>query len=895
MNKLYNSLATTPRTNQTEPSPRGSNTAMLPFVALSLALVLLGPVQYQTTHAAPDEITASATGGLPLHVQTYFKQHCHQCHGEEKQKADRRLDQFSTDQALDEDAKDLLEEALDAMNRGEMPPRAQGIPKPSAQQTSNVIAWITSYLDLTNNAKKSSTTILRRLNRFEYVRTIRDLLGVDIESFDPTGDFPPDAKSHGFDNNGETLTLSDYQLQRYLEVAEAYLDQACYFDRPSPETTSWSYTGKDFNGVLAYQRAPVTWRLIIPAESPADEIKQGDYVEIGHGQPSERHPNFVTQFVRQGGVPADGWYQINIKAAAANRLNHGYEHAEFERYQEEPLKLALWIAPEARLLNKNAADQRRLTEVWDLPDGKPTVFSTKVWLRKGAVPFVSWTNGISSKGNIRRVAEKHHPEVIRATTTQRDAAKLGDRAAQTLVQELERNDNNPVLSESYHGPRVRVWNMDISGPIHEQWPPASHRLLFGQQMDASQIDLDELVLRFTTRAFRQPVKPEDVEHYVQFIRDRLALGNKPERAIKLGLIAILSSPRFLYLDEGNEQLGSSLSPHELAARLSYFLWSSMPDETLAAKATAGNLTGNQLNAETQRMLADPKAEAFIEHFTDHWLRIDTLGAMPPDPKAFGAYYKDRLEIFFKQETRLFFADLLKENGSILNLLDSDYSFLNGALAQHYGVEGVTGEEFRKVRFKPKHHRGGLLGQGSVLTLTANGIETSPVVRGVWVMENILGTPPSPPPPDVEPLEPDTRGAVTIREQLKKHRNVAACADCHNRIDPAGFALEFYDPIGGYRSHYKSRAARNPPVDGSGNLVSGETFQNEQDFKKLLLRRKDRFTEALTAKLLSYATGRELTFRDDAEIKQIAADCAKQGYGLRDLVTGIVNSNIFQQR
>ncbi|MDC0288638.1 DUF1592 domain-containing protein [Rubripirellula sp.] len=895
MNKLCNFCTTIPRTNRTEPSLRKFDMVITQLFALSMAFILLATVLCQTTHAAPDETTAFATGSIPPYVQSYLKQYCHQCHGATKQKADRRLDQFSTEQALNEDARDLLEEALDAMNRGEMPPREKGIPEPSTQQTKEVITWITSYLDVTSNAGKSSTTVLRRLNRFEYVRTIRDLLGADIESFDPTGDFPPDAKIHGFDNNGETLTLSDYQLQRYLEVAEAYLDQACFFDRPSPETSSWSYSGKDFNGVLAYQRAPVTWRLIVPAESPANQMKLGDYVEIGHGQPSERHPNFVTHFVRQGGVPADGWYQISIKAAAANRLNHGYDLAEFERYRQEPLKLALWIAPNARLLNKNAADQRRLTEVWDLPDGKPKVFSTKVWLRKGAVPFVSWANGISSKGNIRRVAEKHHPEVIRATTTQRDAAKLGDRAAQTLVQELERNDNNPVLSESYHGPRVRVWNMDISGPIHEQWPPASHRLLFGQQMDASQIDLDELVLRFTTRAFRQPVKPEDVEHYVQFIRDRLALGNKPERAIKLGLIAILSSPRFLYLDEGNEQLGSSLSPHELAARLSYFLWSSMPDETLAAKATAGNLTGNQLNAETQRMLADPKAEAFIEHFTDHWLRIDTLGAMPPDPKAFGAYYKDRLEIFFKQETRLFFADLLKENGSILNLLDSDYSFLNGALAQHYGVEGVTGEEFRKVRFKPKHHRGGLLGQGSVLTLTANGIETSPVVRGVWVMENILGTPPSPPPPDVEPLEPDTRGAVTIREQLKKHRNVAACADCHNRIDPAGFALEFYDPIGGYRSHYKSRAARNPPVDGSGNLVSGETFQNEQDFKKLLLSRKDRFTEALTAKLLSYATGRELTFRDDAEIKQIAADCAKQGYGLRDLVTGIVNSNIFQQR
>ena len=895
MNKHYKFVPRTARTQRTKHSQRSSGKRLIHFFALWMAAALLSAVQCHTAHAVPEAAKASAADGLPSYVQNYLKQHCHECHGAKKQKADRRLDQFSTKQALDETARDLLEEALDAMNRGEMPPRKKGIAEPSAQQTQEVIAWITSYLDVVSNAGKSSTTVLRRLNRFEYVRTIRDLLGVDVDSFDPTGDFPPDAKIHGFDNNGETLTLSDYQLQRYLEVAEAYLDQACYFDRPSPETSNWSYTGKDFNGVLAYERAPVTWRLIIPAGSSADQIKQGDYLEIGHGQPSERHPNFVTHFVRQGGVPADGWYQIKIKAAAANRLSHGYEHAEFERYQQEPLKLALWIAPEARLLDKNAADQRRLTAVWDLPDGKPTTFSTKVWLRRGAIPFLSWANGISSKGNIRRVAEKYHPEIIRATATQRDAAKLGDKSAMALVQQLDRNENNAVLSERYHGPRVRVWNMDISGPVHEQWPPASHRLLFGKQTDASQIDLDELVLRFTTRAFRQPVKSQDVEHYVQFIRDRLAAGNKPERAIKLGLIAILTSPRFLYLDEGNEQLGSALAPHELAARLSYFLWSSMPDETLAEKANAGILTGHQRNVEIQRMLADPKADAFIEHFTDHWLRIDTLGAMPPDPKAFEVYYKNRLEAFFKQETRLFFADLLKENGSILNLLDSDYSFLNGALAQHYGVEGVTGEAFRKVRFKPQHHRGGLLGQGSVLTLTANGIETSPVVRGVWVMENILGTPPSPPPPDVEPLEPDTRGAVTIREQLKKHRNVAACADCHNRIDPAGFALEFYDPIGGYRSHYKSRAARNPPVDGSGSLVSGETFQNEQDFKKLLLTRKDRFTEALTAKLLSYATGRQLTFRDNAEIKRIAAECAKQGYGLRDLITGVVNSNIFQQR
>lgn len=860
-----------------------------------IALALIHPAWCpERSIAAPPKVE-SESNGVPEHVQEYFQQFCHRCHGETEQKAERRLDQFPADQRLDQEAVGLLEEALDAMNRGEMPPRKKGVPQPTRQKSRAVTQWMTDYLRAVTNGQKSPSTVLRRLNRYEYVRTMRDLLGVDINVFDPTDDFPPDAKRHGFDNNGEALTLSDYQLQRYVEVAESYLEQAINFDRLRPKTSQWSYSGKDFNGVLSYQRAPVTWRLIIPSGSQADRMGQGDYLEIGHGQPSERHPNFVQDFVRRGGVPADGWYQISIKAAAANRLDHGYQHVEFDRYLQTRLKLALWIAPEARLLEKNASDQRRLAQVWDLPDGEPEVFRTRVWLRKGAIPFVSWANGVSSKGNIRRVAEKHHPQVIRATQTQLDAAQLGDPEFKSLVAKLAQNKDNPLLSEVYHGPRVRIWKMDISGPVHDQWPPANHQMLFGKQMDAAQVDLDDLVLRFASRAFRRPVQPNEVEHYVRFMRDGIKAGQTHEQAIKLGLTAILTSPRFLYLDEGNEEADSDLESHELATRLSYFLWSSMPDEALTAKADTGGLKGKQLLTSAQRMLADPKANAFVEHFTDHWLRIDKLGSMPPDPKAFETYYKDRLEIFFKQETRLFFADLLRENGAILNLLDSDYSFLNGELAQHYGVEGVVGEEFRKVAFQPQHHRGGLLGQGSVLTLTANGIETSPVVRGVWVMENILGTPPSPPPPDVEPLEPDTRGAVTVREQLKKHRSVAACADCHSRIDPAGFALEFYDPIGGYRSHYRSRAGRNPPVDGSGELVSGESFQNERDFKQLLLARKDRFTEALTAKLLAYAIGRELTFQDQAEVKQIAAECAKQGYGLRDLVLGVVNSRIFQQR
>lgn len=322
----------------------------------------------------------------------------------------------------------------------------------------------------------------------------------------------------------------------------------------------------------------------------------------------------------------------------------------------------------------------------------------------------------------------------------------------------------------------------------------------------------------------------------------------------------------------------------------------MPDEELLAAAMSGSLNdAAELNAQIDRMLRDDKAEAFVEHFTDSWLRINTLGSMPPDPKAFGTYYSDRLEDFFKQETRLYFADLLATNGSILKLIDSDYTFVNDALAKHYGIAGVRGEQFRKVALKPEHHRGGLLGQGSVLTLTANGIETSPVVRGIWVLENILGTPPPPPPPDVEPLEPDTRGTTTIRQQLNQHRNVAACADCHRKIDPAGFALEFYDPIGGYRTHYAARRGRGPAVDGSGQLPAGETFQDEHGLKQLLLQRKDRFTNALTEKLLTYATGRSMTFRDQPDIRQVAARCAVSGYGLRELIIGVATSDTFHDR
>jgi hypothetical protein len=353
----------------------------------------------------------------------------------------------------------------------------------------------------------------------------------------------------------------------------------------------------------------------------------------------------------------------------------------------------------------------------------------------------------------------------------------------------------------------------------------------------------------------------------------------------------------LFLNEGDPAASPQLTQHELAARLSYFLWSSTPDDALLAAAANNDLADSaKRRAQVERMLADTRSQHFVERFLNNWLGLHRLGSMPPDTRTFSHYYEGRLEEGMRQETQLFFRHMLDSDRPVTDLLDADYTFVNQQLAALYDLPEVKGESFRKVSLGPESRRGGLLGHASVLTVTANGIDTSPVVRGVWVLEKILGTPAPQPPPDVEPIEPDTRGTVSVRDQLKKHRSAPACADCHAKIDPLGFALEFYDPIGGYREFYgRARGRKAKPVDGSGTLPSGEEFRDEKDLKALLLKRKDQFARNLTGQLLTYATGREMTFRDQPEIRQISEASANQAYGLRALVHDVIASDVFMQR
>ena len=388
----------------------------------------------------------------------------------------------------------------------------------------------------------------------------------------------------------------------------------------------------------------------------------------------------------------------------------------------------------------------------------------------------------------------------------------------------------------------------------------------------------EELKEFAEQAFRRPVTDAQIAPYV-----RLADNTTGTRAYA----AILCSPRFLYFYEDPGKLDS----YALASRLSYYLWNSMPDKTLFKLAAADKLTDEDaLAGQVERMLKDKKADLFISNFLRQWLHLENITLLPPDEKKFKTFYDDALEDAFTTESFMVFKYMLEENRPVSEFLSADYTFINNDLAKHYGLDKVDKYDFKKVTLKDPR-RGGLLTQGAVLTSTSNGVETSPVLRGIWVLQNILGLRKPKPPPNVPALAVDTRGTRTLRQQLSAHTKSSRCATCHRHIDPLGFALENFDAIGGWREKYENNAR----VDTSGRLPSGQKFRNIGEFKRALLARKDSFTQGLVSKFLTYATGRKMLGTDRSEIKKIAGQLKRKGYGLRDLVLHTTASKIFLTR
>ena len=548
--------------------------------------------------------------------------------------------------------------------------------------------------------------------------------------------------------------------------------------------------------------------------------------------------------------------------------------------QNEALRVGVVIfnAGTADALRYDASEKN--VGEYPLPEsGAKRTVELELWLEEGWAPKFKWVNApFRAYRTGEKLLQRYLPDLYQP----RPDPRLGTKVKQAYLYKMGR-----LLVANNKGPTLRIHQVRIDGPLLGQWPPKGHVLMYGKGEVRSQ-DIEIHLKRFATQAFRRSVTTYEMKPYAALVRQYEAEGKSTVEALQVGYKAVLASTPFLHMPQFND----TLSADELATRLSYFLWSSMPDDTLFKVAENGRLLQpDVLHAQVERMLKDPKSQAFITHFTDRWLRLDKINSMPPDLKQYKSYYDENLDVAMKQETQLFFGHILKNNLPVSNFIDSDFTFVNRGLAALYGMAALDDATLVKVAITDKR-RGGLLGHASVLTATANGIDTSPVIRGVWVLENLLGTPPTPPPPDVEPLAPDLRDALTIREQLDKHRENPSCYDCHIKIDPMGFALENFGPIGEWRESYgRSKTF----IDASAQMADGTHYNDIVQFKKELLKRKDLVTRHLTKKLLEYSTGRIMELKDRKELESTFVIAKAKGSGLRDLVHAVVQSKVFLKK
>ena len=800
----------------------------------------------------------AAEDAKPVHH--FLSTYCNDCHGADKQKGDRRFDQLALPVSK-VDTLIELKDILDQTNLGEMPPKKAK--QPTSEEQKAFIEQLTKALTQGREALASTggSTVLRRLNRTEYLRTIGDLFALNMAAFDPTTKFPRDQSAEHMENIGDVLQTSGYLLDQYLDAADAVVEKVFAQQKPVKEQ-AWHFT-KNFRSKLKRKEKDYNNAHLL-----VEECMDSDKHTAGFG--------VIEDFV--DGVPADGFYEVQVLVKAMNR-EHPYDPKWFGTDTREPFRLGI-VPGDAKVgpLDLPQPQQPMLAEV-PLDDGEAKWITMKIWLDAGHTPRFVFPNGPDdARGTWFRIADQHKDLWDQfMDEDDKQKGKLGIVAARQITLHVHKH------------PHIRIDEVKIHGPKTETWPPASQMAVLGKQAFEPEKMLEQLQA-FADRAYRRKATDDEMKRLMAVADKRMQQGHSPLEGFKAALKAALCSPGFVYFSQETQDGSNKLSSRALASRLSYFLWSTMPDEEL----TSQDLTKPEVLLEqTRRMLQDKRSDAFVAGFLDSWLNLRNLGGMPPDRGEFEEYYSKGFQEAFKVETRMFMRDLIERDASIVNFLDSDYSFLNQPLATHYELgelgDPAKAHEFRKVSFKnPK--RGGLLGMGSVLTITANGIDTSPVTRGVFLLENILGTPPPPPPDNVPAIDPDVRGAKSMRELLSKHRESPNCYGCHQKIDPLGFALENFDAIGDWRPRIEKTK-----IDSSGELPSGEKFDDVAGLKKILVERKDLFAHMLTDRLLTYACGRRMEALDESVVEKIVADLPKKNHGLRSLIEAVVTSELFLSR
>jgi len=806
---------------------------------------------------APLRDASAAEPAFP--IGTFLATYCFDCHDDSVQKGDRRLDDL--DPIIgDVPMAHRWKEVLDVLDLGEMPPKKKDQPAPEDRlaATDHLRAMLADAAQRLEG--QSETVVMRRLNRHEYRNTMRELFGFVAPHFDPSRHLPADEEDEGFFTIGETLMTSPLWLEGTLTAAAEAIDRALAMGGKKPAPVSLTYSAASFR----------------PGRTQVKPEKAHGCVSL-YGRLAATATGISTHHTE--GVPAPGWYDFEVDAAAIGRV-HRFDSWVFGRMdQDEPFHLAVGADTYDHAPNGNTQKTPEVLALLPIADHDRTTHRARIWLEKGQTPVLLFWNGPVNSYTALNQLEKTYPELH---------AKWGkgDTIGASFGEKVEL-----MTSDLYPGPRIRVWEIRLHGPHYDEWPALAHQRLFGKfGPNPDDAALREQITSFTRLAWRREPEPAEIERLLAMTRQRIAAGMEPKEALRLPYKFVLTNPAFLYLLEPVEdEAAPGLTSAQLASRLSYFLSSHPPDEALrSADLTDPKIRQQQI----ERLLDHEHSEQLAANFSEQWLHLHDLGKMPPDDRTFAFYHEERLQEKLKRETGLLFLEAIKKNLPLRDLLTAAHTWVDRPLAKHYGLDftHLKTDEFQRVALPTATRRRGLLGHSSILTVTSNGVETSPVVRGVWLLENILGTPPPPPPPDVPPLEPDIRGATTIRDQLAKHRSIETCAACHAKIDPLGFALENFDPIGLWRGRYPNKAAIDPATEYKGTAI-----QDHDALVAYLVAHEDLVARCLIEKMLTYALGRHLTFADESELNRIETEWKKRGHGLRDLVRLVAGSGLLAKR
>ena len=826
-------------------------------------------------------------------TRAFIEANCLDCHDTETKKGGLDLATLPVDLASPKVFATWVT-VHDRVTSGEMPP-----PKKKHRPEPRVVERFTNQLARalmaaeTEQTQQHGRATLRRLNRYEYEETLRDLLS--LPSLEVRNFLPEDTVAYGFNKVGEALDVSHVQLARYLQAADFALRSAMAPQAVAPTTTTnrfYAWDQGEFFGAIRLEGPLVrrTFPLVgLELQRSLMDMPRPKRLEPPSAERREKEAMGVVVSTYEPTEVRFGQFRAPITG----------------RYRLKVCGYSFWMG-------------RQYTNVLRARRDEPVTLYSDTWpriLRKlGSVDF-------GPDPTIREL----EVQLLAGESVLPDAARL---------HRSRPPDHQNPLAEADGMPGVAFQWLEVVGPLTDDWPPAGHQLLFGKlpmenwsstngtprpkevppvivRSEQPDQDVARLMASFLKRVYRVTPQQDDVSRFVAVIHRAEEAGYPFTQAMLAGYTAVLCSPEFLYFHEAHP---GRLDDWALAERLSYFLANSAPDSALRLAADQGRLHRDSiLNDETERLLNAPGSRRFINAFLDYWLDLRGIPVTAPDTELYPDYQLDDLLVeSMTDETQLFMAELIRSNANITNLVLSDFSMLNERLAQHYGIPGVNGVELRRVNLPKDGMRGGLLTQASILKVTSNGTSTSPVKRGAWVMSRIVGRPPPPPPPSVPAVDPDIRGATTIREQLAKHRSQEACAACHRNIDPAGFALESFDVMGGWRDRYRAVGTVEPvkgighngvyyhfglgqPVDASGELPDGRGFADVRQLKQCLAADKDQLARNLARQLIIYSTGAPIRFSDRAELEKIVQKNRREGYGIRSLIHAVVQSDLFRNK